>query len=164
MFLSACSGLEATERRVPEAVKASASALVDEVMAGDVSAVREAFPTAEGPEFEAFVERTRNAVREGSERGRELVGAQVLRGGDAAGYNLAYEVETDAGFTVVSTTYTVSPGSEPELRQVSVEGSDSSLGASRRRLGMATRLIGLAFVLGLVLIGVLLFRRRKPAT
>ena len=163
LLLAACSGLDSTVRRVPDAVQSDARALVDEVMAGETARVREAFPDAEGEQFEAFIARLGTAPRQGEELARNLVAAQVVRGGGAAGYNLAYEVETPEGFTVVSTRYRVEPGGEPVLVDVFVEGSDSSIAASRRRLGMATRLIALAFGLGIVLVGLLWFRRARAA-
>ena len=159
--LGACTNLDSTIRRVPDAVQSDANALVDEVMAGETARGRAAFPDARGEAFEVFIARLGEAPRAGEELARNLVAAQVMRGGEAAGYNLAYEVETPNGFTVVSTRYRVEPGGEPRLVDVFVEGSDDSVAASRRRLGMATRLIAFAFALGLVLVGLLWFRRAR---
>ena len=161
MLLAACGGVEQTSKRVPSEVRAEADQVVDEVMSGDLSAVREAFPDAEGEQFESFIERSRSAVREGTERARNLVGVQVGRGDGGVSYRLAHEVETDAGFTVISQTYGGPNGETPILRAIEVNGSDSSLAAQQRRLGMATRLIFIALLLGVLLSGFLFLRVRR---
>ena len=159
--LSACSGPEQAARRIPLDVREQAEVVVDEVMARDLSALREAFPDETSAEFESFLERSADAVRMGDEVARNLVGAQVARGNSGASYRIAHEVETDAGFTVVSQTYGGPFEGPVVLRQLEVEGSDASLAAKRRRLGMATWLIAGAFLIGLILTLALFVRSRR---
>ena len=161
LLLAACGSVEQTAKRIPLDVQEEADQTVDEVMAGDLSALREAFPDEASAEFEAFLRRSADAVREGDERARNLVGAQVGRGSSGNSYRLAHEVETEAGFTVISQTYGGPFEGPVVLRQLEVEGSDSSLAAQRRRLGMASRLIAGAFLIGLLLTFALFLRSRR---
>ena len=165
LSLAACSLQGMAERSVPDAVRAEANRVVDEVMEGDLSALREAFPSESSAEFEAALARMAEEVRPGTERARNLVGFQSsasteLGSGSQRGYNLAYEVDTPNGFTVISQTYQGENGAPPRLVSLNVKGSDESTAAQIRRLGMAARLVGAALLMGLVLMGFILLRTR----
>ena len=154
LCLAACSA-QSTLATLPGDVRAQAVANVDRIMAGDMAVVREAFPDASGEAFEAAIARMDVEARRGEERARNLVAAETNR----ADFRLAYEVETPAGFTVISQTFAPAT-SEARLAAIDVVGSDTSLAAQKRRLNTAARLIGGAFLLGLIGIGLALLRNR----
>ena len=154
LLLAACSA-NATRSAMPETVRTESARNVDRIMAGDMAVVREAFPDASGATFEAALNRIDAEARRGEERARNLVAAETNR----ADYRLAYEVETPAGFTVISQTFAPAT-SEARLAAIDVVGSDTSLAAQKRRLNTAARLIGGAFLLGLIGIGLALLRNR----
>jgi hypothetical protein len=141
-------------------LQAQANAVVDQIMAGDFSSLA-ALDGAEGEAFEAAVESMRAQVRSGVEEARNLVGAQG--GNNAANgevVNLAYEVQTPDGFTIISQTYTQAEGESPTLSAINVAGSDKSLAAQMRRLKSAGKLVGGALLISFILIFMIMFRRK----
>lgn len=141
---------------VPDVVSAEADANVSEIMAGDLSAMREAYPDETSPEFETQLENMAAIVRTGPEIARTVIGVQA--GED--GYNIAHEVETPEGFTVIAQSFTAPNGAEPRLVRLDVFGSDTSEAARQRRVGGAVRLIGGAVGLALLLMLLILLRTR----
>jgi|GEM_PF-3287871 len=162
-LLTACSLQGAADDLASRETQARANVIVDQIMAGDFSAL-ETLPDAEGEAFERAVENMRGQVRNGTERARNLVGVKSGKpDGERRSFNLAYEVDTAAGFTVISQTYTVDGNKEPRLSGVNVTGSDESMAAQIRRLKSALKLIGGALLLSLFLIYLTLRRRPKAA-
>ena len=159
LLLVACSAPGAD---LPGDVRAESSRVVDEVMGGDMDSVRAAFPDARGAAFEAALENMREQVSEGSELGREIVASSARRDGEGRFFRVGWEVRTEGGFTVISQGWEGDASGRLALAEIDVAGSERSVGDSRRRLGMATRLIGGAVMLGLVL-GLLAWRRRREA-
>jgi len=160
LLLAACSA-QSTLSTIPGDVRNQAVVNVDRIMDGDLSPIREAFPEASGSAFDAAIANMDGEARRGVETARNLIAAESNR----ADYRIAYEVETSTGFTVISQVFAFpdsGASSEATLAAIDVAGSSTSLAAQKRRLNTAARLIGLAFLLGVIGM-VFAVLRKRPA-